>query len=87
MPKDDRSADRNPLDVLAEEFVTRYRRGERPAMAEYLEACPSLAEQIDELFPSLLMMEEIKPADANLAANPWPADDCMRPRRHCRSSG
>ena len=70
MSTGDRSVDRNPLDRLAEEFVTRYRRGERPELAEYVDAYPELAEQIEELFPSLLMMEQIKPADGNLAPNP-----------------
>ena len=70
MSKGDRSADRDPLDLLAEEFVARYRRGERPALAEYVEAYPELAEQIEELFPSLLMMEQIKPAEGNLAPDP-----------------
>jgi WD40 repeat protein len=66
----DRSADRDPLDLLAEEFVVRYRRGERPTLAEYVEGYPEQAEQIQELFPALLMMEEIKPAEGNLAPKP-----------------
>jgi eukaryotic-like serine/threonine-protein kinase len=70
MPTGNRSADRDPLDRLAEEFVTRYRNGERPALAEYVDAYPDLAEQIEELFPSLLMMEQIKPAEDNLPPNP-----------------
>jgi protein kinase-like protein len=63
-------ADRDPLDLLAEEYVARYRRGERPALAEYVEAYPELAEPIQELFPALVMMEQIKPAEGNLAPNP-----------------
>jgi len=66
----DRSADRDPLDLLAEEFVGRYRRGERPALAEYVGGYPELAEQIQQLFPALVMMEQIKPAEGNLAPNP-----------------
>jgi eukaryotic-like serine/threonine-protein kinase len=69
MSTGDRSADRDPLDLLAEEFVARHRRGEHPALAEYVEAYPELADQIEELFPSLLMMEQIKPAEGNLAPN------------------
>ncbi len=64
------SADRDPLDLLAEEFVARYRRGERPALAEYVESHPELAEQIQEVFPALLMMEQVKPAEGNQARNP-----------------
>ena len=70
MSTGDRSADRDPLDLLAEEFVERYRRGERPALAEYVEAHPELAEPIQELFPALLMMEQIKPAEGNPAPDP-----------------
>jgi hypothetical protein len=70
MSTGDRSADRDPLDLLAEEFVARYRQGERPALAEYVEAYPELAEQIQELFPALVMMEQIKPAEGNLAPQP-----------------
>lgn len=40
MSTGDRTADRDPVDVLAEEFVARYRRGERPVLAEYVEGYP-----------------------------------------------
>src|SRR5271166_2460105 len=70
MSTGDASADRDPLDLLAEEFVARYRRGERPVLADYVAAYPELAEQIQELFPSLLMMEQVKPAEGNLAPSP-----------------
>ena len=70
MSTGDRTADRDPVDVLAEEFVARYRRGERPVLAEYVEGYPELAEQIRELFPALLMMEKIKPAEGSPVPNP-----------------
>jgi hypothetical protein len=44
------SKDANPLDALAEDFVERYRRGERPALTEYIERHPELADEIQELF-------------------------------------
>ncbi len=69
MSTEERSAHRDPLDLLAEEFVGRYRRGERPALAEYVERYPELAEQIEELFPALLMMEQVKPAEGKVAPN------------------
>ena len=37
----DSSADRDPLDRLAEDFVARYRAGERPALTEYVERSPT----------------------------------------------
>src|SRR5690349_9554418 len=58
----DASLDDDPLDALAEEFVERYRRGERPALSEYTARQPELAEGIRDLFPALVMMEKARPA-------------------------
>jgi hypothetical protein len=55
--------------LLVEEFFARYRRGERPALAEYVAGDPELAEQIQAFFPALVKMERIKPADGNLDAS------------------
>jgi WD40 repeat protein/serine/threonine protein kinase len=52
------SSEPDPLDQLAEEFIARCRRGERPAVSEYVDKHPELAERIRDLFPALLMMEE-----------------------------
>jgi WD40 repeat protein/serine/threonine protein kinase len=48
----------DPLNAVAEEFVARYRRGERPALTEYSDRHPELAEQIRALFPALVLMEQ-----------------------------
>jgi serine/threonine protein kinase len=48
-----------PVEVLAEEFAARYRRGERPSLTEYTNKYPALAEQIQDLFPALVVMEEL----------------------------
>src|SRR5215467_13734819 len=50
---------RNPVELLAEEFLDRKRRGERPTLQDYLERHPELAEEIRDLFPALLMMEDL----------------------------
>src|SRR6266545_1385314 len=52
-------ARREPFDEAAEEFVTRFRRGERPSLGEYVERYPDLAGEIREFFPALVMMEEL----------------------------
>ena len=78
MSTSDRSADRDPIDRLAEEFVARYRRGERPALAEYIETHPELAEAIQELFPALLVMEQIKPAADDPDCDPTRARSTQR---------
>jgi len=55
------AAGRHPVEILAEEFVERQRRGERPSLSEYTRRHPELAEAIVDLFPALLVMEHVKP--------------------------
>jgi eukaryotic-like serine/threonine-protein kinase len=57
----DRDLRRNPVEILAEEFLERYRRGERPAVTEYVDRHPDLSEEIREVFPALLAIEEAGP--------------------------
>jgi serine/threonine protein kinase/WD40 repeat protein/Tfp pilus assembly protein PilF len=58
------STSRDPVEQLAEAFLERYRRGERPSLSEYTQAHPELAEDIRDLFPALVEMEGLKsPAD------------------------
>jgi serine/threonine protein kinase/tetratricopeptide (TPR) repeat protein len=49
------------LGALADEFLERYRRGERPALTEYTARHPELADRIRELFPALEMLEDGRP--------------------------
>src|SRR5436190_15138002 len=51
---------------LAEEFLERYRKGERPPLKEYIERHPELAAEIKEVFPAMAMMENIGVADSSL---------------------
>jgi WD40 repeat protein/serine/threonine protein kinase/Flp pilus assembly protein TadD len=48
------------LDRLAEEFAQRYRRGERPSLREYTDRHPDLADEIRELFPALVQVEQVE---------------------------
>jgi WD40 repeat protein/serine/threonine protein kinase len=48
------------LNQLADEFVARYRQGERPALTDYLAKYPALADDIRDLFPALVGMEQVK---------------------------
>jgi hypothetical protein len=50
---------RNPVERLAEEFLERNRHGEQPSLREYLERYPALADEIRELLPALLMIEDL----------------------------
>ncbi|WP_145279289.1 serine/threonine-protein kinase [Tautonia plasticadhaerens] len=55
---------------LAEEFLDRYRRGERPPLREYIERHPELAAEIREVFPAVALMEKVAIADDSLAGDP-----------------
>ena len=66
------------FDELAEEFAERFRRGERPSLQEYVDRYPELADEIRELFPALVEVEQAEedrqprrePAVASTAARP-----------------
>jgi serine/threonine protein kinase len=52
--------DRDPVDVLAEEFADRLRRGERPSVSDYAAKHPEHAEQIRAVLPAVAQMEQLK---------------------------
>src|SRR5262245_61709131 len=54
------SDDRDPVDVLAEEFADRLRRGEHPSVSDYAAAHPDHAEQLRDLLPAVAQMEYLK---------------------------
>lgn len=60
---------RDSVEVLAEEFLERFRRGERPSIGDYQKRFPELAERIGELFPLLAWMEQGAPGSGE---NPPP---------------
>jgi eukaryotic-like serine/threonine-protein kinase len=56
----DPSTERDPLEALAAEFVERQRRGENPSVPEYAARHPELADEIRDLFPTIVAMERLK---------------------------
>ena len=46
------------VDELAQEFLARYRRGEYPPVSEFADRCPERADEIRDLFPALVVMEQ-----------------------------
>ncbi len=58
------SDEREPIDLLAEEFADRWRRGERPDVEDYAAKHPDLAESIRKLFPAIAFLEGGKLARA-----------------------
>jgi serine/threonine protein kinase len=53
---------RDAVEQLLESFLARWRRGERPSLEEYTARCPERAEEIREVFPAVLEMEQLKSA-------------------------
>ena len=70
----DSKAERNPIDHRAEQFAERLRRGERPALTEYVRQYPELADEICEVFPALVMMEQLKPTSLDAGGDAGRAD-------------
>jgi WD40 repeat protein/tetratricopeptide (TPR) repeat protein len=60
MPTTSGSRDHGRFDELAEEFAERYRRGERPSLDEYVDRLPEMADEIREMFPALVEVEELE---------------------------
>lgn len=52
----------DPIVDLANEYLERYRAGESPQLDEYMHRYPDLAEQIEEVFPMMLLMEDNAPS-------------------------
>ena len=65
---DPSSADRDPLELLADDFLDRRRRGESPKLRDYVEKYPELADQIRDLFPTLQLMDDVAPGTVDLKA-------------------
>ncbi len=59
-PMDDPGSERDPVELLAAEFVERQRRGEHPTIEEYVADHPDLAEEIRDLFPTIAAVERLK---------------------------
>jgi serine/threonine protein kinase len=53
-------SERDPLEVLASEFMERQRLGESPSVEEYAERYPELADDIRDLFPAIAATERLK---------------------------
>jgi serine/threonine protein kinase len=61
----------DPLDPVAEEFLERFRKGERPPVSEYVARYPDLADRIRQLFPALVLMERGAPSTAGPETGPF----------------
>ncbi len=55
---------RDPLEVLAAEYMDRLRQGQAPSVSEYAAQHPELAEEIQDLFPTIAVTERLKARQA-----------------------
>jgi len=56
----DVNTERDPVEVLADEFMARQRQGECPTIEEYTARYPEWAEEIRVLFPTIAALEKLK---------------------------
>ena len=70
-----------PVELLADNFMERQRLGQQPTMEEYCANHPELADEIREVFPALVVMEQIAPVSADLEIsgriNQSPEDEAL----------
>lgn len=91
---DDRTAEREPIERLAEQYVERLRRGDQPTIEEFTRDFPALASQIRELFPLLEAIEGVHERDRTLTLGGAPSarmsgrlPECIGPFRIVREIG
>jgi serine/threonine protein kinase/Flp pilus assembly protein TadD len=65
----DADAELDLVEALAEEFLERHRRGECPNVEEYVTRYPELAARICAFFPTLLLVETLKPDSRSLTSS------------------
>ena len=59
----------HPVEVLAQEFTERCRRGEGPSIEDYATKYPALADEIRDVFSAVLVLEGLKPGQSDTASH------------------
>lgn len=78
---DPAQADPALIERIADEFVQRIRRGEDPALAEFTERHPELADDIRELFPTIRELERAKQSASSASGSASGAAEQQPPER------
>ncbi len=55
---DESITERNTIEQLAESFVARFRAGDRPSIEEFVQRHPDVANELRELLPALVLLEQ-----------------------------
>ena len=58
-PASSSGSGRDPLGLFLDSFLARFRKGERPSLTEYIARYPALADEIRELLPALVEIEQL----------------------------
>jgi hypothetical protein len=58
----------DPFGPIADEFVEAVRRGKRPSVEEFARRYPAHADEIRDMLPALLLMEQAKTTDGTAAS-------------------
>lgn len=66
--------DRNPLEILSEEFLDRRRQGESLSVSEFADSHPELSDKIRRLFPAMMALESCKSSRLSNSATARPVD-------------
>src|SRR5262245_52130485 len=61
--------DHNLVDVLADEFLARCKRGEKPTIKEYCDRHSDLADEIRAVFEAVLMVEDLRPGSGDVSGS------------------
>src|SRR5262245_40104472 len=61
--------DLSPVELLADEFLARCKRGEKPTIKEYCDRHPALADEIRDVFEAVLMVEDLKPGSSDVSGS------------------
>jgi WD40 repeat protein/serine/threonine protein kinase len=60
---DDNPSEADPFGQIADEFVEAFRQGKRPSVEEFARRDPAHADEIRDMLPALVLMEQAKTAD------------------------
>ena len=81
------ASERDAVERLAEEFLERRRRGERPAISEYEQRYPEMAAEIRELFPAIAFVENMADSGERRPPKPPPMPATIGEYRLLREIG
>jgi len=61
--------ERGPVGLLADDFLARCKRGDKPTIQEYCDRRPELAGEIRDVFEALLMVEDLRPGTEEVSGS------------------